>query len=78
MTVLSSREHTCIQKPWRGHSFRNKTEMCCALLDPIEVRTVINHNSKIVVPGTHGDFFFNWKLTKLKFFQRGKLKVVTV
>jgi len=52
--------------------------MCCALLDPIEVRTVINHNSKIVVPGTHGDFFFNWKLTKLKFFQRGKLKVVTV
>jgi hypothetical protein len=52
--------------------------MCCALLDPIEVHTATSHNSKIVVPGTQGDFFFCWKLTKLKFFQRGKLKVVTV
>ncbi|XP_021939262.1 Fanconi anemia group J protein homolog isoform X2 [Zootermopsis nevadensis] len=36
MTILSSREHTCIQIPWSGHKFKNKTEMCHTLLDPIE------------------------------------------
>jgi hypothetical protein len=46
MTILSSREHTCIQTPWRGHSFRNKTEMCCALLDPVEVHKITSYNSK--------------------------------
>ncbi|KAJ9601097.1 hypothetical protein L9F63_000732, partial [Diploptera punctata] len=33
MTILSSREHTCIQD--RG-SARNKTELCKTLLDPVE------------------------------------------
>lgn len=32
MTILSSREHTCIQD-----STRNKTELCNDLLDPVKV-----------------------------------------
>lgn len=70
MTILSSREHTCIQTPWRDHSFRNKTEMCRALLDPLEVHTVTSHSSKIAVLRTHRDFFFCWKPSVIIFSER--------
>nr|CAD7431872.1 unnamed protein product [Timema monikensis] len=33
MTVLSSREHSCINTP--GENYQNKTEMCKELLDPL-------------------------------------------
>ncbi|GFG37048.1 hypothetical protein Cfor_05438, partial [Coptotermes formosanus] len=47
MTILSSREHTCIQTPWRDHSFRNKTEMCRALLDPLEGLGCVYRNTRM-------------------------------
>ncbi|XP_033609304.1 Fanconi anemia group J protein isoform X2 [Cryptotermes secundus] len=47
MTILSSREHTCIQTPGSGHTFRSKTEMCCALLDPVEGRGCMYKNGRM-------------------------------
>ena len=40
MTILSSREHTCIQDAVKGVS---KTQLCNDLLDPIKVRKLINN-----------------------------------
>ncbi|KAJ4444071.1 hypothetical protein ANN_05860, partial [Periplaneta americana] len=61
MTILSSREHTCIQNLPRGRLYRNKTEFCHSLLDPIEVLCggCIYNNSRL---STHVALKENGKL----------------
>lgn len=39
MTILSSREHTCLQKAEKGVS---KTQLCNNLLDPAKVSRMMN------------------------------------
>ncbi|CAG2056400.1 unnamed protein product, partial [Timema podura] len=58
MTVLSSREHSCISTP--GKSYKNKTEMCKELLDPLKGQGCYFY-SNVNYIGSHTE------LSKLKF-----------